>query len=366
MKRKKNGQSPVFPGISQMVEVDNKYIDSAIDDLVHLVGVKECISNGLLWQLLREGKTKDCVEGIANYLGLPISVVLSYVPSVYPGTTVPGHGFVSQELAKTDSTGKGVESITAQVSAPDNLPLFGSSNLRNYFVTVRVSDNVANHPWTFMAMMAHELSHILLRSLQDREWDNEVYTDIASMLLGFNEVVNRGRTVVEQDSNVTRTTTYGYLSDTGFSYAYQKISRLLETNCELKKGIVQKIEQLRSLLVRLKKSISKFKQYIEFIDTSPRKRIRGYDAQQIVSLHQPRYVKKFEDFVSASEARLQKCRYYEAIKHYQHNWHTGMEDELNQLTHEAKRVAKSLEKDLRVLKKNMSFRWRLRITFRSP
>ena len=175
--------------------------------------------------------------------------------------------------------------------------------------------------------------------------------------MGFNKVVKMGRKV--------GTTTYGYLSDTGFSYAYQKISRMLETNCELKKAIVQKIEQLRSLLARLKKSISRFKQYIDLIDRSPRKRIRGHDAQQIISLHQPRYVKKSEDFVSASEARLQKYWYYEAIKHYQHNWHTGVEDELNQFTHEAKRVAKSLEKDLRVLKKNMSFRWRLRITFRS-
>lgn len=40
VKREKIGQSTVFPGIPQMVEVDNKYIDSAIDDLVHLVGVK--------------------------------------------------------------------------------------------------------------------------------------------------------------------------------------------------------------------------------------------------------------------------------------------------------------------------------------
>lgn len=184
--KEKIGKSPVFPGISQTVEVDNKYIDSAIDDLVHLLGVKECIHYGCLQDMLKEGKTKDCVEEIANYLGMPISVVLSYVPSVYRGTMTPGQGFTSHELAKTDGTGKGVESITAQVSTPDALPLFGSSSLRNYFVTVRVSDNVGKYPVTFMGIMAHELSHVLLRSLQHREKDNEVYTDIASMLLGFN------------------------------------------------------------------------------------------------------------------------------------------------------------------------------------
>lgn len=76
-------------GISQMVEVDNRYIDLAIDELVHLLGVKECIDYCCLQDMLNEGKTKDCVEAIAYYLGLPISVVLSYVPSVYRGTTTP-------------------------------------------------------------------------------------------------------------------------------------------------------------------------------------------------------------------------------------------------------------------------------------
>lgn len=160
---------------------------------------------------------------------------------------------------------------------------------------------------SFIAIMAHELSHILLRSLQHREKDNEVYTDIASMLLGFNEVGKMGRKVIEEDVRATRTithtTTYGYLSDSGFNYAYQNISRMLEGNRELKRVIIQKIEQVRKLLARLKKSISRFKQYIELIDRSPRKRIRGHDAQQIVSLHEPRYVEKFEDFVSVSKAR---------------------------------------------------------------
>jgi len=187
-------------------------------------------------------------------------------------------------------------------------------------------------------------------------------------LLGFNDVVKMGRKVVKQDfrgtDTITYTTTYGYLSDSGFSYAYQRISEMLERNRKLKKLIIQKIEHIRTLMARLNKSISRFKHYIEIIDMSPRKRISGHDAQQIVSLHQPHYVKKFEDFVSASEARLQKYRYYEVIKHYKENWYTGVEEELDQFTHEAIGFAELSKKDLRVLAKNMNLWLRIRFMFR--
>lgn len=353
-----------------MVEVDNKYIDSAVDKLMRLLGVKERIEYGFLQNMLDEGKAKECVEAIAHNMGLPISVVISYVPSVYRGTLTPGQGFTSREIVKTVGTGegrKGVESITAQVSAPSALPLFGSSILKNYFVTVKVSDNVTKYPMTFMAIMVHELSHILLRSLQHNERDNEVYTDLTSMLLGFHEVVKMGRKVIEQDSGATYTTTYtttyGYLSDNGFDYAYRKISRIIERNRKNKKVIIQKIKQLRKLLTRAREGVSRFNYYIKVIDRNPRSRISKDDASQIVSLHQPNYVKKFEDFVSTSETRLQKYRDYKVINHYPYNWHTGIEDELNQFTHEVKGVVKLLEGNLEILKKNMSLHWRLRIAF---
>jgi uncharacterized protein YqgV (UPF0045/DUF77 family) len=363
-------QNTSFLSTFQMIEVDNKYIDSAVDELMQLLGVKERIEYGFLQNMLEEGKAKDCVETIAHTMGLPIGVVISYVPSVYRGTSTPGQGFASQEIVKTVGTGegrKGVESITAQVSAPSILPLFGSSNLKNYFVTVKVSDNVTKYPMTFMAVMAHELSHILLRTMQHRERDNEVYTDLTSMLLGFNEVVKMGRKVIEQDLGATYattyTTTYGYLSDSGFDYAYQKIGRVLERNRKTKKAIIQKIKQLRKLLVQVKNGISKFRYYIKVIDNNPRSRISKDDASQIVSLHQPNYVKKFEDFISESETRLQKYRDYKGINHYPHNWHTDIEGELNQITHEVKEVAKLLKKNLSVLKKNMSLPWRFRVMF---
>lgn len=353
-----------------MVEVDNKYIDSAVDELMQLLGVKERIEYGYLQDMLEEGKAKDCVEAIAHTMGLPISVILSYVPSVYRGTSTFGQRFTSHEIVKTIGTGKirkGTESITAQVSAPSILPFFGSPSLKNYFVTVKVSDNATKYPITFMAIMAHELSHILLRTMQHREKDNEVYTDLTSMLLGFNEVVKMGRKVVEQDIGTTETTTYtttyGYLSDSGFDYAYQKISRILERNRKIKKAIIQKIKQLRKLLVQVKKGISKFKYYIKVIDKNPRSRISKYDASQIVSLHQPNYIKKYEDVISESDTRLQKYRDYKVINHYPHNWHTDIENELNQITHEVKEIVKLLKKNLRVLKKNMSLHWRFRVMF---
>lgn len=349
----------------KMVQVDNRYTDMVIDELVRLVGVKERISYDSLRGLLEQGKTKECVEAIAHYLGLPISVVLLYVPSVYCETTPSGQRFTSTALSKTGGTGRGIESITAQVSLPSALPLFGSSSLKNYFVTVRVSDNVTNYPATFMTTMSHELSHVLLQSLQFKGWDDEVYTDITSMLLGFNEIVERGRKVAEAGVDIIHTITYGYLSDEAFDYAYRKISKLLEKNVNTKKAITEKFKYLQKLFVRFKENLSKFEGYIKLIDKSPRNKIHIKDAHQIVLLHQPHYIKKFEDFAGAIEAKLQKYRCYETIRHYKHNWHADVKDEINQFVDEAKRVVKSLENDLKVLKKNISFLRKLRITFKT-
>ncbi len=96
-------------------------------------------------------------------LGLPIRITLSYVSKEFRlGNT---EGFRSSGLSRTDWTGRGVDGITAQVSIPDYLPLYGSVALAGYPISVRVSENCLERPETFLAIMAHELSHVLLRSL---------------------------------------------------------------------------------------------------------------------------------------------------------------------------------------------------------
>ena len=176
--------------------IDNKYISNAIDELINVLGIKERIPLEIIRKPFHAGNIKGCIENIANYLGLPIIVNLSYVPAGYQQRN-SGNGFESSALATTDHTSRGVKGITAQVSIPSYLPLYGTSGLQGFPISVKISDNCRRYPQTFVAVMAHELSHIVLHSLRHKEKDNEFYTDLTAMILGFSNVMRNGRKVIE-------------------------------------------------------------------------------------------------------------------------------------------------------------------------
>src|SRR5439155_7935618 len=93
-------------------------------------------------------------------------------------------------------------------------------------------------PETAITILAHELSHVLLHSLRHPERESEVFTDLVPLVLGFGEIVERGRTVesVTHESGGTRTTTttYGYLSDRDFSFAVGRVRSLLSERAKRK------------------------------------------------------------------------------------------------------------------------------------
>ncbi len=152
--------------------LSNDQIRAWIDDLVAKLGIKEQCDWKEYDSLLQRGKTKECVEGIASYLGLPIAIDFAYVAN--NPKTGDKNRFESDGLVKTDWRGRGVDGITAQVSIPERLPLYGSSSLKNYPIRVRVSKNCGQNPDSFIAVMAHELSHIVLASLYHPEKDNYI------------------------------------------------------------------------------------------------------------------------------------------------------------------------------------------------
>jgi hypothetical protein len=118
--------------------------------------------------------------------------------SSVPNQPNAGEGFSSTHLVKTDSKGRGVAAITAQVSIPSYLPFYGSAGMVNYPIRVQVRENCNEHPMTFVSVMAHELSHVVLHSMRHNERQNEFYTDLTAMMLGFSDVMKLGRKVLRQ------------------------------------------------------------------------------------------------------------------------------------------------------------------------
>lgn len=355
-----------------MIKVDNKYIDEAIDNLFHLIGIKEDILYNSIRKPFKKGKIKECIKIIAEYLGLPVQINLSYVSSYYNPNSTNDQGFTTQQLVETDAQKRGVAGIIAQVSIPSYLPLYGTQTFVNFPIDVKVSENIKEHPDTFMAIIAHELSHIVLSSLRYSEKDNEIYTDITAMLLGFNEVMRFGRQTIKEHqeyslsstTTITETTTYGYLLDEQFVFAYKKIIKILKQNKKIKKKLIKKLYSLQKQISIFENNILKFKNYMEFLDKNTNKKIEQKDAQKIVLFHQPGYAEEIENFTKLVKEKLQKQQDYKLIKHYYHSWHNDLNKVLTTINVDIEQKRKLFEKDFKILKKNISLFWKLKINLK--
>lgn len=271
-------------------------ISNALAELIACFGVKEEMPLHDLVALLRKKDTEGCVQEIASRLGLPIRISLSYVPKDFrPDNT---DGFRSSALARTDWTGHGVEGITAQVSIPEHLPMFGTAGLHGYPIRVRVSENCHAHPDTFVAIMAHELSHVLLASLWSAHKDSELHTDLLPLLFGFRDVVRRGRKTIQSttsgNTTTIRTTTYGYLTDAHFDFACSHVTGTLKGHKRAKDHLLESVEQVRRRLKKAVRNLATFRDYFKYLDRHPPEKMRMEHAQRVVHLHTQDYSRDWE------------------------------------------------------------------------
>lgn len=308
-------------------EVDNNYIENAITHLFGTVGVKECVDDQKIISLIQAKKIKEAIKEIAKYLGLPIEVNLSYVPKGYRPSA--NDGFQSTHLVKTDWRGRGTSGITAQVSIPSSLPFYGTPSMTNFPINVRVSENCAENPSTLIAVMAHELSHIVLYSLWHKEKENEFYTDLTAMMLGFADIMKIGRKVIKTDSftdhgflssqttTTTHTTTYGYLSDDNFSFAHNKIEKILTTYRNGKKKLLKKIKELEKTIRKQKNELIYFKKYLNYLDRNLNQKISQQDGHWISAFHQAGYTDDFESAMKKTDIEFKQFRFFvHNLSHY--------------------------------------------------
>ena len=244
---------------------------------------------------------------IANYLGLPVVIDLLIVKQA-EGFQSPNFGerFESRTIVSRDHRGQPAQSITAQVSIPNNLPVYGSSGLRGFHIRIKVSDNCQKYPKTFAAVIAHEFSHIVLYSIKHIHKDNEVYTDLTAMILGFSDIVREGRKTVEikestsktSTTTTTTTTTYGYLSDDLFNYAFEKIRTALfelkKTDRELHDKILSKVVSYKILVSSYEEKRKVFCKFLENFDRKP-KNIEKEHVAELVRMHRLYFLEELAD-----------------------------------------------------------------------
>ena len=346
--------------------LSNEYISNAIDELVNTFGVKEEAPHNEMVALLLTGKTKECIMAVASHLGLPVEIHLSHVPKDYrPGAT---ERFGGSHLARTDSEGRGVEAITAQVVVPENLPMYGTSSLVDFPIQVKVQENCDEQPDTFISVIAHELCHILLKSIWHPQRNNEVYTDLTSLLLGFCEVTWRGRKVVATTSSgnltTTTTTTYGYLTDTQFAFARNKIEGIRDGYNQDKLRLLAQMDGVTRQSTRLKRSLFQFRKFMAYLDAHYNRAIRKQDGAQIVQFHSPGYADDIDADVEDSGGLLKEAQTFcESLDHYTGRSLEMMrryEERLDLARDRLEREARLMNENVNVLKRNVGFLCRIR------
>jgi len=348
--------------------LSNDDITNALNELIGCFGVKEDMSSDALIGLLRKKKTEERVQEIATRFSLPIRISLSYVPNDFrPDNT---DGFRSSALSRTDWTGRGIEGIVAQVSIPQHLPMFGTSGLQDYPIEVRVSENCHAHPDTFVAIMAHELSHVLLASLMSLHKDSELHTDLVPILLGFRDAVRRGRKTSESttsgNTTTTHTATYGYLTDSQFKFACSHVTRMIHRHQHDKKHLTKAVKQLQRNLKKAARSLVAFRDYFKYLDRKPPDKMRPEHAQRIVQLHSHDYSCEWEARIAevrisqeAAESFVQDLSHYtsNAIEHIK--THTQA---VELATAELDEITRAISKDEKTLRRYVGIVCRLRRT----
>jgi len=357
-----------------MENISNNYIEEAVKTLADSIGIKDNVDDQKIISLIRQRKVKEGIKEIAKCLGLPIEINLSYVPKGYhPDNT---NTFHSTHLVKTDWRGRGSEGITAQVSIPGYLPMYGTSGLNNFPISVRVSENCADNPATLIAVMAHELSHIVLHSLWHKEKDNEIYTDITAMMLGFSNIIKNGRKVIKTSASTdygffsntttttTETTTYGYLSDENFNFAFNKIEEILNKYKQGKNKLITKIKELTKKLKKNRKAMIYFQKYLEYVDKNLNHKMSREDGHKISTFHQAGYTDGFEQAIRETESELKRFNnFVQNLNHYNESLFGTIkqyEEKIHTTGNNLNSKYDTLRADVNILKKHVSFGYKLK------
>lgn len=339
--------------------LDKTTIVGWVDELGQGLGVRESISWTHLVERLRPDEFEKCIQLIARQLLLPISIKL-----------VKTSEFSSTELSPTDSSGCGTQYITAQVGIPNDLPLWGSAALKGFPIIVRISPTCGDDYSAWITIVSHELAHVLLHSLRHPQADNEPFTDSTAMVLGFSEIMRKGRKqksarVVSVREDELPEQTLGYLSDEEFEWAYERIRQLREQHRDLKRCVLSDTRTARMLADTCGKMLFKFSRYLAYIDRNPPAAMKKQDATKVVAMHQAGYAEDIQQVVGAANAELAEAlKSLDVLDHYSKQSLTKLNDistRVSGLRQKLEKGKQSLADDTRTLGKYVSIFHKLRI-----
>jgi len=354
--------------------IDDSYLDIALHNLMDYFGIVDEIDHNLLLNNIRKGRVEEAVKMIAQQYGLPIKVNIIYVSEHYKDKN--SSKFTTTQMTKRDREYPGSEGITAQVEIPGNLPFFGSRDLENYPITVKICKRITEFPASFALIMAHEFAHVLLSSLSHCEKSNEFYTDLTALVFGFRSVFLEGSKAVTHSSSYStiyhqqKTTEtiieYGYLSTQQLNNAIATINSILFDYTENVIVTNRCVEEYVSKLQLMRKLARKFRFYHNEITKTKLTKLKQSDADAISSFYHPNFYDELFESISSKEKfltgfkhegyRLKKGNKYpktmeKRVKKIKCRMET-LDEEIEQLKH-----------NIRVINRNLNLIKRFRLSF---
>lgn len=352
--------------------VTNDYIELALKNLISTIGIRYIVDRHYLVSLVKSNHVKDCIDQMCAQFGLPVDINISYVPKGYRPTS---NDFQSKQLVKTDHNRRGVGGITAQVLIPSNLPPFGSNAMIKFPIKVKLSEDCRENPESFITVMAHELSHVLLYSMFHEKKEDEYYTDLTAMIVGFLKVMKVGRKVVKRTTEekigyqevTIRVTSFGYLSDSNFKFAFQKIKSFLKLQKTIRKQFFKTANLHAKRIYDAKILVIFFTKYLDNLADKNLTKISTADLAKINKFYQPGYVDSFHGVIKSFKDSLDThVKLNEKIKFCTEPVFKEIvtsEAVLVTIAKSADENLLKLKNDLNILKKYVDFPFWLRLKF---
>lgn len=282
--------------------IDNSEIRLWIHEIIDTIGIREPVKFSHFKRFTNKKKLTELIETIALYMNLPIKPEVEFVDDNYQSGKI---NFETKNLTNYESNGKGKNGIIAEVQIPGNLPLYGTSGLDKMPIKIKVSNSCLESSKMFITIMSHELTHVLLHSLKHKNKDNEFFTDLTAMTLGFVDIFNEGRSHSYEtkeehlfsSTTTTHSSTCGYLSDAQFEFARDLIKKNLNGYRNSVKKLKNKINKFEKNVQYYNQLLIDFTKYKVLLDKNYSIKFKNNDTSKIISIHQVDYLDHRNDVV---------------------------------------------------------------------
>ncbi len=210
----------------------NEQIKQYIDQLVSFYGHCDPIKETALSILFQQNLYGECLRQIMIYMRLKTRIKITYLPT---------HAYQDDKSL-------------GYVTIPETLPFIGTPAFKEMLFVICAKAEAKQNFHTFVYMLSHEVSHIVLHGSNHPLKQSEMATDLCTLVFGFEEFVSKGRCTIASNPVLGSQSlvTTGYLSHEQvlFATSYLRTLRKKASNKKRNEAIFSWFKKLLRITPR--------------------------------------------------------------------------------------------------------------------